>query len=113
LVAQPLSGRIIAEARDVLPERRELRRQSLLFRRAERGNIVRSLDTRGVGFELDAPRAHPLEIDALEPRLDRREPLLERAPACIEDVVESAEALRPLVEIANQQTDVAIVLQRL
>src|SRR5690606_32009233 len=87
--------------------------QTLLLGRAERSRVSGSLDACRPRFELEPSRAHPLEVDTLETRLDRRQPLLVRSPARIEDVVERAEALRPSIEIANQKAKVAIVLQRL
>src|SRR5690606_34168026 len=57
--------------------------------------------------------ADAVQIDLVEPRLDRRQALLEGPAARIENIVEGVEAADPLIESADQQTEVAIVLQRL
>src|SRR6478735_12621222 len=56
---------------------------------------------------------HRVEVDAPEAPVDLRQALLVRALPRLEDVVERAEALLPVLEIAAEIPEVAIVLERL
>src|SRR5690606_33591379 len=113
LSAQALRVGVVAETREVGFERGQLAPRTLLVGSAERRVILRALDAGDFGLELDAASVEPLESDLLEPLLDRRQPLLERAAAGVEDVVERAEARAPRLEVAEEQLEVSIVLQRL
>src|SRR5690606_22452345 len=113
LSSQPLGLGEIAEPRERRAHRLELVPLPPLVGGAERDDVAASLDRRDPRLELDAFRARVVEIDRVEARVDDRPPALEREPTRLEDVVERREALLPLIEVLDQELQVAEILQRL
>src|SRR5262245_4790293 len=85
----------------------------LLLRRAERDGVLGALDRAEARLEVHALGEHLLEIYAPELLVDVGEALLVSPLLRVEDVVESAQALFPTLEIAIHVEQVAIVLQAL
>ena len=111
LLAGSLRARHVTEQREPARHAIELGPGLLLALGAERPHILLALDLHEAGLVRDTLGCERIEVDAVETALDRGQALLVGALACIENVVEGAEALRPLAEVLTQIQQVSIVLQ--